>query len=231
MVFLRSALFNLLFFSLTAFVLVAYLPLFLGPPSWVRAATRFWAVGVLWLLAIIVGLRYRIRGAEHLPRGTGIIASNHQSAWDAIVFLALLPDAVYVLKQELLRVPLLGWYLRRLKMIPIDRAAGGRALQRMLHDPEQTAATRQIIVFPEGTRVPPGEQRPYRSGVSALYSRLALPLTPVALNSGLFWPRRGFIKRPGTITLIVLPAIEPGLERHHFMAVLEGRIRAAQAEL
>ena len=228
---LRSAVFNLLFFSLTTLMMIVCLPFFLGPPLWIRNVTRVWAHGVLFLLAAIIGLRYRIRGVENWPQGTGLIASNHQSAWDTIAFLAIFPHASYVLKKELLRLPLLGWYLHRLRMIPIDRAGGGGALQRLLREAKDEGEMRQIIIFPEGTRVPPGVKRPYHSGIAALYTRLGFPVTPVALNSGLFWKRRAFIKRPGVIEVEVLPEIPAGLGRRAFMDTLRDRIEPARARL
>ena len=230
-VFLRSALINVLFFAMTIAVMIGCLPLFLGPRRWVRKATNLWARGVLHLLSAIIGLRYRIVGIENWPRGTGLIAANHQSAWETIAFLALFPPTSYVLKKELLRLPLLGWYLRRLRMIAINRAGGGRALQRLLLEAKAEGEPRQIVIFPEGTRVPPGERRAFHSGVAALYSRLDLPITPVALNSGLFWRRRAFIKRPGIIDVEVMPAIPPGLARRRFMTELQDKIDAARQRL
>lgn len=116
-------------------------------------------------------------------------------------------------------------------MIAINRAGGGRALQRLLVEAKAGGEPRQIVTFPEGTRVPPGERRPFHSGVAALYSELDLPITPVALNSGLFWRRRAFIKRPGIIDVEVMPAIPPGLGRRHFMTELQDKIDSARRRL
>jgi 1-acyl-sn-glycerol-3-phosphate acyltransferase len=134
----------------------------------------------------------------------------------------------FVLKRELLSIPLFGWYLRKVGMIAVDRAAGASALRNMARQASEAFAEgRSILIFPEGTRVPPGESRPYHPGVAALYTQLKVPVVPVALNSGLFWGRRSFVKRPGTVTVQFLPPIPPGLDRKAFMRELESRIEAA----
>jgi len=164
-----------------------------------------------------------------------LIAAKHQSAWDTIIFSILLWDHCFVLKQELTRIPLFGWYLTRAGLIPVDRSGGAAALKKMVADARRAAeAGRPIVIFPEGTRVAPDAHRPYHPGVAALYSQLEVPVVPCALNSGLFWGRRSFAKRPGTITLEFLPAIPPGRPRKTFLAELEqaieGRSRALAAE-
>jgi 1-acyl-sn-glycerol-3-phosphate acyltransferase len=183
-------------------------------------------------LRAICGLDYEIRGLDNLPPGPAIFAAKHQSAFDTMVFTRFLPDAAYVLKKELLAVPCFGWYLRHSGMIPVDRAGGSRALKEMIAAARQAAADdRPILIFPEGTRTPPGQSRRYHPGVAALYSALDLPVVPVALNSGLFWPRRSFTKRSGRIVVEVLPAIPPGLERKAFMTRLHDAIEGASARL
>lgn len=232
MITLRSFLFNLLFALWTAFIFLVSLPtlaLPLGAAWWMGG---LWVRGALLLLRATVGLGHRVVGAEHRVAGPAIYAAKHQSAWDTLVFPLLLDRPAYVLKQELIRVPLFGAYLRRCGMIPVDRQGGGSALKRMLKAARAAVAQgRSILIYPEGTRTPPGERRPYHPGVAALYGDLGLPVVPVALNSGLFWGRRAFHKKPGTIAIEFLPAIPPGLPRRDFMQELQNRMEGAGERL
>ncbi|MCS6854024.1 MAG: 1-acyl-sn-glycerol-3-phosphate acyltransferase [Elioraea sp.] len=231
---LRSALFNAAFFGFTALAGLACLPLLpVLDRGGVLHMVSWWAGRVLALLRLLAGIRVRVLGEQHLPRaGAAIIAAKHQSAFDTIVWLDVLPAAAYVLKRELLAIPIYGWWAAAAGMIPVDRSAGASALLSLLRGAERAAAEgRQIVIFPEGTRVAPGERRRYQPGVVALYERLALPVIPVATDSGRFWGRRAFRKRAGTITLSVLPAIPPGLPRAEFLSRLEGAIEAETARL
>lgn len=194
--------------------------------------SKLWAGGVIWMLKAIVGLGYQVRGRERLPGPPVIYAMKHQSAWETIVFLELVPHFAVVLKRELLRIPIYGWYLLKVGMVPIDRAARGAAMRTMLKAASGYVANgRSIVIMPEGTRMAPGRKGRYNPGVAALYRHLDLPVVPVALNSGLFWGRRAFVKRPGTITLEFLEPIRPGLDRQAFMALLEERIETASERL
>ena len=229
---LRSLIFNLLFYAWIAGFGLPVLPLLALPRRFARVAVKLWAHGVLWLLARVVGLDYTVRGREHLPAGPAIIAAKHQSAWDTVIFLALLDDPAYVLKRELLKIPVYGWFPWKLGMIGIDRAAGPSALKRLAAQARPVlAAGRPIVIFPQGTRTEPGARRPYLPGVFALYAATDAPVVPVALNSGLFWGRRRFLRRPGRIVVEYLPALPPGLDRRRFMAALEARIETATAAL
>jgi 1-acyl-sn-glycerol-3-phosphate acyltransferase len=197
-----------------------------------RWSARLWARGVMALLARLVGLRHQVRGSGHLPTGPVVLAAKHQSAWDTVIFYLLFDGPVYVLKKELLAIPIAGWYLRRVGMVGVDRRGGAPALKAMIAGVEAALADgRAVVIFPEGTRTAPGERRPYYPGVAALYTRLGAPVVPVALNSGLFWPRRAFLKRPGRIALEFLPPMAPGLGRRAFTAELERRIEYACARL
>jgi 1-acyl-sn-glycerol-3-phosphate acyltransferase len=232
MLFARALAFNLAFIAWTTLVAVGCLPALLLPREATYTVSRLWARGVLALLAVLVGLRHEVRGAERVPDGPVIFAVKHQSAWETIAFALLIPRFAGVYKRELLRIPIYGWYMWRAAMIPIDRSAGAVALRKMLRRARAAVAEgRPIVVMPEGTRVAPGAQRPYHSGVAALYLDLGLPVVPVALNSGYFWARRAFIKRPGTIVFEYLEPIAPGLDRGAFMALLQQRIEAAAAAL
>lgn len=229
---LRSLLFNLLFGLWTAIIFVVSLPTLLLPRDAAWAMGRLWVCGMTLLLRVTVGLRHRVLGAEHRIAGPAIYAAKHQSAWDTLAFALLLDQPAYVLKQELMRVPLFGAYLRRCGMIPVDRQGGASSLKRLLADARaEVAQGRSILIYPEGTRTPPGERRPFHPGVAALYGDLGIPVVPVALNSGLFWGRRSFQKKPGRITLQFLPAIDPGLPRKAFMAALQSGIDEASERL
>jgi len=193
---------------------------------------QFWAHIVLVLLRIIVGLDHEIRGLDRIPRGGCIIAMKHQSAWDTLILHVVLSDFAAVVKRELLLVPFYGWYAARAGSIAIDRKAGASALRRMVAAARPIAAQgRPIVIFPEGTRVAPGSRLPYQPGVAALYQALALPLVPAAVDSGYFWERRSFVKRPGRIVLEFLDPIPPGWPRRRVMAELEQGIEIAAAVL
>ncbi|HTZ78042.1 MAG TPA: lysophospholipid acyltransferase family protein [Stellaceae bacterium] len=229
---LRSLLFNLAFFSWTALLGVLALPMVLAPRACVMGFGRWWSWTVLELARRIAGIDYELRGAEHLGRGPAIIAMKHQSAWDTLAAPVLIHDPAIVLKRELLWIPFYGWYARRAGMIPVDRGAGAAALKAMLRRAEEVAAqSRPILIFPEGTRTAVGASRTYHPGVAALYTKLRLPVVPVAVNSGLFWPRRSFLKRPGRIVVEALPPLPPGLERRVFLGELQSRIETATARL
>jgi 1-acyl-sn-glycerol-3-phosphate acyltransferase len=225
---LRSALFNLLYGVWTGSLHILCLPLLLGPRSWTQAAGGLWIDGTLFLLKHVVGLDYRIEGAENLPAGAAVYAAKHQSAWETLFLSRYLNFPAFILKKELLSIPLFGWFIAKAGMIAVDRKAGASALRQMAKAAAETLESgRSILIFPEGTRVAPGLTRPYQPGVAALYTQLKVPVVPVALNSGLFWGRRAFVKKPGTITVQILPPIQPGLDRKAVMKALETRLETA----
>jgi 1-acyl-sn-glycerol-3-phosphate acyltransferase len=232
MLWLRSLGFNLAFVAVTALLGVVGLPFLLAPRRWAMRFGRFWAQAVLLLLKTIVGIDGEVRGRSNLPAGPCLIAMKHQSAWDTLMLPPLLGDPAVVIKRELLFVPFYGWYAARAGSIFINRKGGGGALRRMLAAAKRAAAAgRPTVIFPEGTRTAPGQKLPYQPGVAALYQALDLPLVPAAVNSGLFWGRRSFVKRPGRAVLEFLQPIAPGLPRRELMAELEARIESATAAL
>lgn len=225
MTILRSILFNLAFFSATAVVTLLALPLLLAPPRAIRRVAAAWARLTLWLLRVICGVRVELRGMERIPPGPAVIAAKHQSAFDTIVWLSLLPDVAYVLKKELLSIPVYGWHAGHAGMIPVDRAGGGAALRGMLRAAQGVLAEgRPIVIFPEGTRTAPGQRVPYQPGVVAIASATTAPVLPVATDSGRVWGRRAFRKRPGVIRISVLPPLPHGLPRARLLAALEAAI-------
>jgi 1-acyl-sn-glycerol-3-phosphate acyltransferase len=233
MSFLRSALYQILFLPWTLVLCVGFLPLLAAAPRrTVQRAAAFWLEGALWMQKHILGLSFEVVGQENLPKDGAILAAKHQSAWETMVFHRLVGDPAFVLKRELLRLPFIGWYMRRTEQIPIDRAGRGAALKHMLDKGKRAVEQgRSLVIFPEGTRQPTGQAGRYHSGVYKLYEALAVPVVPIALNSGLFWSRNAFVRHSGTITLHVLPPIPPGLDRETFMARLQEEIETATRAL
>ncbi len=231
MTILRSFVFDLTFYLWTTLISVVSLPALVSQRAtvWISG---LWASVALLLLRLIVGLSYEVRGRHNLPKGPVIVAFKHQSAWDTVALWILLKNPAIVLKQSLTRIPVFGWYMKRGGAIVIDRNAGAKALKPMVAAARTAVAEgRSIAIFPEGTRTPVGTRGVYQPGVAALYTQLGLPIVPVALNSGLFWGRRSFLKRSGRILVEYLPAIEPGLDRRYVMAELERRVEHATAVL
>ena len=230
---LRGLLFNALFYLWTALFCLLVLPVFpFLSPAGMRRAARFWERVTFALLRFTVGLSHEVRGREHLPPSPVIIASKHQSAWETLAFHVLVPEVAVGLKEELTRIPVFGWYLMRAGNIRIDRGAAARAIRSLVEGAKRAVASGlSVLIFPEGTRRAPGDPPDYKPGVVALYHALRLPVVPVALNSGLFWRRRGLVKRPGRIVVEFLEPIPPGLERKAFMRTLEQRIETATARL
>lgn len=230
---IRSLAYQLLFLPWTILLSIVYLPLLVfASRRFMQRCATFWLESCLVLQQHTLGLSFEIRGLENLPKGPAIIAAKHQSAWDSMVFHHLLADPAYILKRELLFLPFIGWYLKKSGQVPIDRRAGIKALKLMVEGARQALADqRQIVIFPEGHRQPPGATGDYHSGVAMLYGALDAPLIPVALNSGLFWRRNAFLRHPGTITLEVLPALPPNLDRKTVMQMLQQRIETATRAL
>ncbi|GJD48883.1 1-acyl-sn-glycerol-3-phosphate acyltransferase [Methylobacterium crusticola] len=231
MLLVRSLLFNVLFYLATAVMMIGGLPALASRRGVIRLA-QVWARVMLWLLRVIVGLRVEFRGLEHRPPGGFVVAAKHQSALETLALVTVLDDFTYILKRELQWLPLFGWYLSRGGMVAIDRSKGSRALVLMNEEAAAAMAEgRQLIIFPEGTRRPPGAPPAYKYGVAHLYDRLGVPCQPVAVNTGLFWRRRSVLRRPGTAVIAFLPPIPPGLARDAFYPLLQERIEAATEAL
>ncbi|MBX9943577.1 MAG: 1-acyl-sn-glycerol-3-phosphate acyltransferase [Reyranella sp.] len=229
---LRSLLFNVGWYAGTAVIAVVGAPILLMPRRIVVAWSHVWIAFCLGWLRLTCRLTHRLGGLENLPPGPVIIACKHQSTWETLAFARLFPDAAIVLKRELLLIPIVGWAMARAGNISVERGDGAKALRGLVRQARAVVAEgRSILIFPEGTRTAVGSQRPYQVGAAALYRQLGIPVVPVALNSGLFWPRRSFVKRPGVIEVEVLPAIPPGLSRDAFMATLRERIEGATGRL
>jgi 1-acyl-sn-glycerol-3-phosphate acyltransferase len=231
-VLIRSAVFNIAVYLNFLVLAVLFSPVLLLPERFVWPIARMWVRSSLWLYRVIVGTRDEIRGRENIPTGGFLVASKHQSAWETLRLVELFPRPTFILKRELLWVPLFGWYAWKLRVIPIDRGKRSAALASMVAGSRRAIAEeRQIIIFPEGTRRPPLAPPDYRYGVTRLYRDLGVSCLPVAVNSGLFWPRRSFVHRPGTIVLACLEPIPPGHPPDQFAVELKDAIESATAGL
>lgn len=218
---MRSHAFNAAFYTTTALFLIFGSPLLLAPRRWAMAGLRAHAKTTLWLMKTIVGTRIEVRGRENLPKGAYLVAAKHQSAWDTIALILIFPDPALVMKAELLKIPIYGWFCSKFGMIPVDRETGPSALRRMLKIAKIRAAEgRQILVFPEGTRRAVGAEPDYKPGILLLHDALDLPCVPVALNSGLFWSRNSSLRRAGTIVVDIQPALPAKMPRQIFKTSL-----------
>ncbi|HEY4191779.1 MAG TPA: 1-acyl-sn-glycerol-3-phosphate acyltransferase [Mesorhizobium sp.] len=227
---IRSLAFNFVFYVSLIVQMVLWAPFyFLSPRHRAWFVPKFWARTSLWLHEKIAGTRSEITGQENLPEGSFILAPKHQSFWDAIAFFPYLRDPLYILKRELTWIPFFGWYIMKMRMIPVDRGSRSKALKMVVAATREELARnpRQLIIYPEGTRRPPGAEPAYKYGIVELYNQLGVPVVPVAHVAGLFWPRRKFLRYPGTIHARFLPAIPPGLGKEEFMARLIGETEAA----
>jgi 1-acyl-sn-glycerol-3-phosphate acyltransferase len=229
---LRSLTFAIAFYVTTALFLVLGSWLLLAPRSWAMAGLRTHAVVSVWLLEIIAGTKLEVRGHEKLPKGACLVVSKHQSAWDTFGLVPLFRDPAIVLKDELKWIPFYGWFCVKFEHILVRRDKAARALKAMIADARQRAGQgREIVIFPEGTRQAPGAPPDYKPGYLALYEALDVPCVPLALNSGLFWPRRSLLRHPGTIVVEFLDPIPPGLPRKDFRDLLEARLETATQRL
>jgi 1-acyl-sn-glycerol-3-phosphate acyltransferase len=232
LIFARSALFNLLFYLNVVVHLVATVPAFFMPYRAMIAVGRSWARTNLWLLRVICDIRLEIVGLEKLPPGALIVAAKHQSVLETFAFVLLFADPTYIVKRELMWIPWFGWCLWKARMIPVDRGARAKALTRLTARARtELRRGRQLIIFPEGTRRPPGAPPSYKYGVAHIYAETGVPCLPLALNSGLVWGRRSFRRFPGTVRFEILDPIPPGLDKEAMLARLRHDIESATARL
>jgi 1-acyl-sn-glycerol-3-phosphate acyltransferase len=232
MLILRSALFNLLFYLVLIGLMLAGLPTLLLGRHAIFWLGRLWSRTSLWLLDEICGMRVEFRGVENIPAGGIIVAAKHQSVWETFALLAFFPDFAFILKRELKLIPVFGWYLARADQIAINRSDGRTALGQATEGARTLLREgRQVLIFPEGTRRPVGATPAYKFGVAHIYAECGAPCLPVALNAGLFWPRRSFLRRPGTVLVEFLAPIAPGLGKEEFLAELQARLETATNRL
>jgi len=229
---IRSVLFNLLFYLNLVILLILSIPTLAMPRGAILRVAKLWGRTTLWLLRVVCRIDVEWRGLEKIPPGGIVVAAKHQSVWETFALIALFPDPTFIIKRELIWIPFFGWYAWRAGMIPVDRGAGKSALAGMMvHARKALAERRQIIIFPEGTRRPAGAEPKYKFGVAHLYGESGVPCVPIALNSGLFWPRRRFLRFPGTVRVEVLDPIAPGIDRNAMFVRLQDEIEAATARL
>ncbi len=232
MLILRSILFNIAFYINVLLWMLVALPTLVMPRKVFMGIARLWSLSSLWLVKVIAGMKFELRGAENIPKGGFIVVGKHQSAWETFVLFSLFDDPCFILKRELAWIPLFGLYVLKSDMVPIDRKSGVKAMTTM--NARALAAInngRQIIIFAEGTRRMPGAKPAYKQGFSHLYSAIGVPILPLALNSGVFWPRRSFLRRPGTVVVKIMPLVGVGLPRVEAQALVQQQIEAASDRL
>lgn len=231
---LRSLVFMVTFYLSLIVWMIAGLPVLILPRQYMVFFAHCWSRYFLWLCRVAGGLSVEIRGRENIPSGPLLVASKHQSLWETFALLSLFSDPCFILKRELALIPFFGWYLFKLRNVPINRKAGSRALVQIIraaHKEIRVGHGRQILFFPEGTRRPPGASPEYRHGIAQVYSGLDVPCLPIGLNAGLYWPRRSLKLRAGTIIVEILPPIPPGLDRAVFFARMQDEIERASNKL
>jgi 1-acyl-sn-glycerol-3-phosphate acyltransferase len=231
-IFLRSLVYNVLFYLLLVFWMIVGIPTFLMPRAGIMTIARSWARSSVWLMRVICNTRVEYRGLEKIPKGPLIVASKHQSMWETFALLQFFDAPLFIYKRELSWLPLFGWYLMKAEMIGVDRGGGLRSLMKMARRaPKEIRGGRQLIIFPEGTRTAVDAPPDYLTGVGQIYASSAVPCIPVALNSGLFWPRRTFMRYPGTLVVEFLDPLPPGLSRDEFLARISAVIEEATNRL
>lgn len=233
MITLKSLIFTVLLYLESAIIFICLFPLAFFPRRITLWIPILWTKAIRFTLAAVCQIKIKVEGLENLPKQNGyIIASKHQSAMETLLFHSLVPNVFYILKQSLMWLPLANLYAWRTGCIPIDRKGGAKTMRKMLNQASKRLKEgMNLIIFPEGTRVPPTEKKHYSPGVAFLYEQCKVPVVPVALNTGVFWPKNSFIKYPGTVIVRFLPPIQPNLEKRQFLQQLESRIETEQDKL
>jgi 1-acyl-sn-glycerol-3-phosphate acyltransferase len=231
-IFLRSLVYNVLFYLLLVFWIIVAIPTILMPPRAFMSVAKSWARSSIWLMRVVCRTRVDYRGLEKIPKGPLIVASKHQSMWETFALLQFFDRPLFIYKRELAWIPFFGWYLIKSNMIGVDRGGGMRSLMEMARRaPEEVRRGRQLIIFPEGTRTAVDAPPSYKTGVGQIYVNSRVRCLPVALNSGLFWPRRTFMRYPGTLVVEFLDPLPPGLSRKEFIARVSTAIEDATSRL
>lgn len=224
----RSFIYAIVFYAVTALMMLLGIWLLIGPRSWAMQGLRLHGLVCTWLLKVICGTHVMIRGRENIPDGSCLIVAKHQSAWDTFALIPLFRDPAIVLKAELTRIPLYGWFCMKFEHILVRRDRAAAALKAMIAEAKtKSEAGREIVIFAEGTRRAPGAEPDYKPGYVALYDALDVPLVPLALNSGLYWPRKSLIRYPGTIIVEILPPVPSGQPRGEVRRKVEAAIEKA----
>jgi 1-acyl-sn-glycerol-3-phosphate acyltransferase len=228
---IRSWIYLFAFLAWTIGSALAFLPLLVSRRSTV-GAIRLWVRGVQTLARMITGITFRSEGRENIPKGPCIVAAQHQSSFETYAMFLEFDRPIFVLKRELIYIPVIGWYMQRAGLVHIDRGAGATAMRKMMREAQAALeAGHQVIIFPEGTRVKPGQSVPYKPGIAALAAYCDAPIIPMALNSGYIWGKTRILKIPGEIVFRYLPALPRGLPREEMLAELRRRLDAESADL
>src|ERR1700721_4410453 len=231
-IFFRSLVYNVLFYVLLVFWLVVAIPTYLMRRWAILNIARYLARSSIWLMRVVCNTKVEYRGLEKIPKGPLMVASKHQSMWETFALMQFFDAPLFIYKRELGWIPFFGWYLMKAKMIGVDRSGGLRSLMEMARRaPKEIRSGRQLIIFPEGTRTPVGAPPNYMTGVGQIYASSGVPCIPVALNSGLFWPRRTFMRYPGTLVVEFLDPLPSGLSRAEFLPRLAAVIEEATNRL
>lgn len=227
---LRSLIFNAsMYVAMLVIAMVYFIPALVSRDYAFRAC-HAWCAYVLWAARWMVGLRTEVRGTP--PTGEAVVAAKHQSFLDIIMIFHAVPRGKFIMKRELMYAPILGQYALRIGCVPVNRGKRGAAVEKMKRDVEKgRTQPGQLIIYPQGTRVAPGDKRPYKVGTGVLYDQLGQVCVPVATNVGYFWPKRGFLRKPGLAVVEFLDPIPPGLAVKDFMAVLEDRVESRSDQL
>lgn len=231
MIRLRSWIYLFAFLAWTLFCCLLCLPLVVSQKT-TLAGVKIWVRGIMVLARVIVGITCRVEGREHVPDGPCIIAAQHQASFETYRLFLDVRHPVFILKRELSWIPFIGWYMYRIGLVPIDRAAGAAAMRKVLRAAQKSLGQgKQVVIFPEGTRLPAGVRRPYQPGVAALYAHCDAPMIPLALNSGHTWGKTRLLKIPGEIVFRFLPPLPRGMDRDTMLAELQRRLEAAAETL
>ncbi len=231
MIMLRSWIFEIVYLVWSPLVAICGLPFFIFPGG-ALGVIRFWARSIAWFARVICNITFRTEGRENIPQGPCIIAAQHQSSFETYMLFCEVEKPVFVLKKELMWVPILGWYISAVGLVPVDRAAGASAMRRMLRAASKAIDDgKQMLIFPEGTRIRPGEHHPYKPGFIALYNHCKVPLVPMALNTGYSWGKSRIRKEPGEIVFKYLPPLPAGLSKSEILDTLRERLETAAATL
>lgn len=223
MQYLRSVLFIAQMYAMMLVIGLAYVPYAIFSREGARACCKAYSRWVFWTMRWMVGIRAEVRG--DVPSGEVLIAAKHQSFLDIMMIFTALPSAKFIMKREILWTPIIGFYAKRLDCVAVDRGKRGAAIRKMVEDvAEGRANAGQLIIYSQGTRVAPGDKKPYKVGTAVLYEQFAHACVPVATNVGVLWPKHGILRKPGTAVVEFLPPIPPGLTREVFLSELEAKV-------
>jgi 1-acyl-sn-glycerol-3-phosphate acyltransferase len=232
LIFLRSLVFNVLFYAVFVVLAILALPTLLMPLRALMTIARWWAKATLFLMRVICNIKVEFRGVEKIPNGPLVVVAKHQSFWETIALPPFFDHPIFILKRQLMYIPVFGQFLVKYGMISIDRTAGVKALLDMTRRARAAVRSgRQLVIFPEGTRRPPGAPPDYKTGFAQIYSACGVPCLPIALNSGLFWPRRTFMRYPGTLVVEFLDPLPPGLPKDEFIPHIRDTIEEATTRI